>query len=110
MYTPHPIQIQSKKMHLYASNTISTPQGISPHYSLPALSAHSLVPICTNLEHALANAKTSSSPENNELVPTLCVMPRSSITLRWWSLRDWDMLSSEKTWVIGTEEVVNSLT
>ena len=37
----------------------------------PAVSAHSLLPICTSREQALANANTSSSPVNMELVPTM---------------------------------------
>lgn len=42
-------------------------------YGCPAVSAHSLLPICTNREHALANANTSSSPVNIELLPTTSV-------------------------------------
>jgi hypothetical protein len=45
----------------------------SGFYRCPAVSAHSLLPICTNREHALANANTSSSPVNIELLPTVSV-------------------------------------
>jgi len=39
-------------------------------YFNPAVSAHSLLPICTRREQARANAKTSSSPVNMEVAPT----------------------------------------
>ena len=37
----------------------------------PAVSAHSLLPICTSREQHRANANTSSSPVNIELAPTI---------------------------------------
>ena len=40
------------------------------HYRIPAVSAHSLLPICTRREQQRANAKTSSSPVNIELALT----------------------------------------
>ena len=77
----------------------------------PACAAHSFVPICTNREHALANAKTSSSPEKMDVCP-ICwsESPRSSMTLRTWSDAWSDLASgsSENTWKMGTSELANS--
>ena len=46
----------------------STSKVITGHWC-PEVSAHSLLPICTNREQQRAKAKISSSPLNMELVP-----------------------------------------
>ena len=42
-------------------------------YRIPAVSAHSLLPICTRREQQRAKAKTSSSPVNMEVALTTSV-------------------------------------
>lgn len=49
---------------------LHSPQNLHCHRT-PAVSAHSLLPIWTNLEQQRANAKSSSSPVNIELAPTV---------------------------------------
>jgi len=65
----HPHPIISKVYMFNLSGQKNT--GRTLCYDIPAVSAHSLEPICTNREHALANANTSSSPEKIELLPMI---------------------------------------
>jgi hypothetical protein len=60
------LQLQVAEALVPCSNVNSN--NIRLHHNI---SAHSLLPICTNLEQHLANAKNSSSPENIEETPTL---------------------------------------
>lgn len=60
---------------------------------------------------ARANAKTSSSPVKIDEDPaTSADNPRSSITLRWWSVMaaPFGFSSSENTWFMGGPERMNS--